>query len=79
MDLDSPKSVMMSINVVGSHLADHSQDQERANNTRLRLVAVNERWVEICVNATEWQTRLQTALLEVSIVYQYDPAARCCK
>jgi len=30
----------------------------------LRLVAVNERWDEICVNATEWQTRLQTALLE---------------
>jgi len=64
MDLDSHKSVMMSINVVGSHLADHSRDQDRANAIRQRLANANERWDDICSNAAEWQTRLQTALLE---------------
>jgi hypothetical protein len=33
---------------------------------RQRLVAINAAWDRVCERAAEWQTRLQTALLEVS-------------
>merc|ERR1719382_1344012 len=31
---------------------------------RTRLATVNEKWDQVCEQATLWQTRLQTALLE---------------
>ena len=65
MQLDSHKSVAMSINVVGSHLAEHSASPARAEAMDTRLVSVNGQWDSVCEQATLWQTRLQTALLEV--------------
>jgi len=64
LDLDSHKSVAMSINVVGCHLAEHTPTQTKAEAMRTRLAAVNEKWDHVCEQATLWQTRLQTALLE---------------
>jgi len=64
LDLDSHKSVAMSINVVGCHLAEHSPTQTKAEAMRQRLATVNEKWDSVCEQATLWQTRLQTALLE---------------
>ena len=66
LDLDSHKSVAMSINVVGSHLAEHSPTQSKAEGMRGRLATVNLQWDRVCEQATLWQTRLQTALLEVT-------------
>ena len=65
LNLDSHKSVAMSINVVGSHLAEHCPTQTKADGMRQRLAKVNEKWDAVCEQATLWQTRLQTALLEV--------------
>ena len=56
----------MSINVVGSHLAEHAGNPDRAEAMEARLAAVNGQWDGVCEQATLWQTRLQTALLEVS-------------
>jgi len=64
LDLDSHKSVAMSINVVGCHLAEHTPTQTKAEAMRTRLASVNEKWDHVCEQATLWQTRLQTALLE---------------
>jgi len=64
LDLDSHKSVAMSINVVGCHLAEHTPTQTKAEAMRTRLATVNEKWDHVCEQATLWQTRLQTALLE---------------
>jgi len=64
LQLDSHKSVAMSINVVGSHLAEHAVNPVRAQAMEARLVAVNGQWDGVCEQATLWQTRLQTALLE---------------
>ena len=64
LDLDSHKSVAMSINVVGSHLAEHSPTESKAEGLRQRLAAINESWDGVCEQATLWQTRLQTALME---------------
>jgi len=64
LNLDSHKSLAMSINVVGSHLAEHTPTQTKADAMRTRLAAVNEKWDHVCEQATLWQTRLQTALLE---------------
>ena len=55
----------MSINVVGSHLAEHAASPSRAEAMESRLAAVNGQWDAVCEQATLWQTRLQTALLEV--------------
>ena len=66
LDLDSHKSMAMSINVIGSHLAEHSPTPTKAEGMRQRLALVNEKWDNVCEQATLWQTRLQTALLEVS-------------
>merc|ERR1719336_2569705 len=64
LDLDSHKSVAMSINVVGSHLAEHASSPSRAEAMETRLASVNGQWDAVCEQATLWQTRLQTALLE---------------
>ncbi|KAJ9589795.1 hypothetical protein L9F63_027945, partial [Diploptera punctata] len=61
MDLDSHKSIVVSLNIVGNLLADHT---ERAEELRNRLVSTNARWDEVCRNAANWQTQLQTALME---------------
>ena len=71
LDLDSHKSVAMSINVVGCHLAEHTPTQSKAEAMRTRLATVNEKWDHVCEQATLWQTRLQTALLEVKQITKF--------
>jgi len=50
--------------VVGSHLAEHASSPSRAEAMESRLATVNGQWDAVCEQATLWQTRLQTALLE---------------
>ena len=62
---DSHKSVLLSVNVVGAHLAEHAADAGRAAALQRRMADVNEGWDGCCEEAALWQTKLQTALLEV--------------
>lgn len=63
LDLDSHKSIVASLNIVGAHLADHADDEERASELRDRLAVANGRWDKICAAAVHWQGQLQLALM----------------
>nr|BAN20712.1 calmin [Riptortus pedestris] len=64
LDLDSHRSLVVSMNIVGTHLAEHSEDEERAKELRTRLASANMQWERVCEFATTWQSKLQTALLQ---------------
>lgn len=66
LDLDSHKSIVVSLNIVGEHLADHAEDVENARVLRERLHGLNTRWDHICHMAAQWQGKLQEALMDVS-------------
>jgi len=63
LDLDSHRSIVTSLNIVGTHLADHTEDTERGKELRDRLAVANGRWEKICTAAVEWQEQLQNALM----------------
>jgi len=63
LDLDSHRSIVTSLNIVGTHLVDHTEDTERAKELRDRLAVANSRWEKICTAAVEWQDQLQHALM----------------
>ena len=63
MDLDGHKSVIMSLNIIGKHLAEHTRDMRRAEKVKMRLDAANCRWEAVCTAATKWQAKLQNVLM----------------
>ena len=48
-------------------MAEHSSDEAKADQLTARLAKVNSDWDNVCEKATDWQTKLQKALLEVSL------------
>lgn len=68
LNLDSHKSIVRSLNIVGTHLADHTEDNSRAEKLRNRLVANNKKWDTICQKAAAWHAQLQKALMNVSFL-----------
>ncbi|CAH1403534.1 unnamed protein product [Nezara viridula] len=64
LDLDSHRSLVVSMNIVGTHLAEHTEDEARAKELRNRLMAANKQWELVCELATAWQAKLQTALMQ---------------
>lgn len=66
LDLDSHRSIVRSLNIVGTHLADHTEDTKRAEELRKRLEGDNKKWEVICKNADQWGIQLQRALMDVS-------------
>jgi len=64
LDLDSHKSLVVSLNTVGRHLAEHTEDEARARDMTQRLADINQRWDNVCAAAARWETQLQTALLQ---------------
>ena len=67
LDLDSHKNIVMSLNVVVNHVAEHAlmSESRAADRLKGRLAAANGRWEAVCQTANRIQGRLQTALMQV--------------
>ncbi|KZS18270.1 Muscle-specific protein [Daphnia magna] len=66
LDLDSHKNIVMSLNIVVNHVAEHAvtADQRAADRLRSRLAAANSRWDAVCKSAARIQGRLQSSLMQ---------------
>lgn len=65
--MDSHKNIVMSLNIVVNHVAEHAvtADQRAADRLRSRLAAANSRWDAVCKSAARIQGRLQSSLMQV--------------
>ncbi|XP_076549070.1 muscle-specific protein 300 kDa-like isoform X2 [Osmia lignaria lignaria] len=63
LDLDCHKSILVGLNTVGAHLADHTEELCRASQLRDRLTIANTRWDKVCSLAARWQEQLQVSLM----------------
>ena len=68
LDLDSHRSLVVSLNIVGTHLAEHTEDVAKARELRSRLEKANTRWDKVCSQAAAWHNKLQVALMQVSVI-----------
>ncbi|XP_059095107.1 muscle-specific protein 300 kDa-like isoform X1 [Tigriopus californicus] len=66
LELDSHKSLIMSINVIGSHLSEHSRDKPKVEKLQERLSSINAAWDNTCEEAMLWRVKLQNSLLQNS-------------
>lgn len=66
MNLDGHKSVIMSLNVIVCDLANHIRNLQWAHSVSTRLNAASNRWEGVCIGASEWQAKLQAALMDNS-------------
>ncbi|CAG9579063.1 unnamed protein product [Danaus chrysippus] len=63
LDLDSHKSLVVWLNLVGSHVAGHARREADGAAVTARLADANRRWDSACRAAAEWHGRLQAALI----------------
>ncbi|CAG4999316.1 unnamed protein product [Parnassius apollo] len=63
LDLDSHKALVVSLNVVGAHVARHARSAAAGERASARLAAANARWDAACARAADWQKKLQHALM----------------
>merc|ERR1712071_227787 len=66
LELDSHKNIVMSLNIVVTHVAEHAAppDTGAADRLRERLTTANNRWDNVCKSAAGIQNRLQIALMQ---------------
>lgn len=64
LDLESHKSIINGLNVVGAHLAEHTEETERAQKLREKLDTANKRWNKVNETSNKWQETLRVALLD---------------
>lgn len=67
LELESHRSILRSLNIVGTHLIEHSEDTSQAGHFTRKLEDSNKRWNAICQKTSAWEVQLQKALLDVSV------------
>ncbi|XP_029053380.2 nesprin-1-like isoform X2 [Osmia bicornis bicornis] len=63
LDLNCHKSILVGLNTVGAHLANHTEKLCRASQLKDRLTIANTRWDKVCSLAARWQGQLQVSLM----------------
>lgn len=65
MYLDSHRDIIVSLNIVGKHLMNHSQNEEQCVVLQDKMARINEKWEKVCSQSLIWQNKLQITLKEV--------------
>lgn len=75
MYLDSHHDLIVSLNIVGKHLMEHSQNEEQSSQLQERMARVNEKWEGISSQSLVWLTKLQSSLMEVRVYLRFSELA----